>query len=265
MISVRQIKSQGSNSMIALARNIESLLYRATTANYPDYWEEDIVSLTLIKGLAGIFGAGTVQVPGNTIRTGLKAYLMRGDQSIRLADLGLLVSIRYHDGQTIEGIAALRTAAKDRDKNTFSSLKKDQMKKMNSAFPHSQVLLYDYDHITGMAFPASAEAVLGSYPLSWNDWVPYTHGAVISTALTSRLGLKSTGLYKTSLPLAYQLCFRYLYGLDMDYLPLHTDIARGLKPDRGAFKHLICLSVSHGSSDLPDIPGVSADIYSPLE
>ncbi|HOW81976.1 MAG TPA: hypothetical protein PK573_05405 [Spirochaetota bacterium] len=265
MISLRQMKNDGSSNIKGYAQKIESLMFQAATANYPEYWEDDIITLTLIKGLAGMFNGQDLLVPGNIIRSRWTSYMMRGDFDNRMADIGLLFSIRYHDGNTVQGIAAIKAAVKDRDRNTFSSIKKDHIKKLNTAFHHSQVLLYDYDHITGMAFPAVPEAVVGSYPMNWNNWVPYTHGASVSTEIVSSLGIKTTGLYKTAVPFSYQLCFRNLYGLDLDQHPLPLEIARGMKPDKGAFKYLLCVSVGHGNSEPPEDPEISREVYTPLE
>jgi hypothetical protein len=265
MISLRHMKNDGHSNIRAFTQKIEELLFQAATANYPDYWEDDIITLTVIKGLEDTFKGQDILVPGNIIRTKWSSFMLRSDFDHRMADMGLLISIRYHDGNTITGVAAIKAAAKDRDKNSFSSIKRDQVKKLNTAFHHSQVLLYDYDHIAGMAFPAVAEAVLGSYPMGWSNWVPYTHGAVVPTEMVSSLGVKTTGLYKTAVPLSYQMCFRYLYGLDLDQHPLPLEIARGLKPEKGAFKYLMCVSIGHGNSEPPEMPEINREIYTPLE
>lgn len=164
MISLRQMKNDGSSNIKGYAQKIESLMFQAATANYPEYWEDDIITLTLIKGLAGMFNGQDLLVPGNIIRSRWTSYIMRGDFDNRMADIGLLISIRYHDGNTVQGIAAIKAAVKDRDRNTFSSIKKDHIKKLNTAFHHSQVLLYDYDHITRHGLSGSARGRCGKLP-----------------------------------------------------------------------------------------------------
>jgi len=265
MISVQHIKNQGMNNTKELTQRIESLLYKATTGNYPDYWEEDIITLTVLKGIADIFGSREVTVPGNSIKTQWTLHMLNKDINNHLGDIAILATIRYHDGQNVEGVAAIKTAARDKEKNLFSSLKKDQIKKLNNNFHHSQILLYDYDHVTGMAFPAVPEAVLGNYPMNWNNWVPFTHGALVPAGLCAALSIKNTGLYKAAVPLSYQFCFRYFYGLDMDHGPLHLDIARGLKLEKGTFKYLLCLNLSHGNSEIPEPGPINREVYSDLE
>ncbi|RPI97273.1 MAG: hypothetical protein EHM32_01820 [Spirochaetales bacterium] len=182
----------------------------------------------------------------------MKALTLAGEPESELCSVAMLYKISYHDGQSVQGAGFLDAHAKDGGKNTFSSLKKDHLKRLHSIAHHSQLLLYDYDNITGMAFPATAESVLGAYPASWNAWTPYTVAATTPAHCALALNCKDTGLYKTSLPWSYQFCFRNIYGLDLDYGDAAVDTAKGVRFEKGRARYLVLVSVAHGGADLDD-------------
>ena len=265
MYSIKQVRGEGRNNIKGLLSGIEDVAYQSITGNYPDYWENDIISLSLIRGMITLINQKKIRVPGNVLQSHWSPYILNNDIEKRIGDIAFLIKTTFHDGHTTEGVAVLETALKDKAKNTFSSIKKDQTRKLNNTFPHSQVLLCDYDHITGMAFPTVPESIIGNYPHSWNSWVPFTQAAVIQSGLCYELGIKTTGLYKACLPFSYQLSYRYLYGVDLDFSKNALDIARGIKTTKGCIKYLICVSVAHGDSEPQKHFDFNREIYSKLE
>jgi len=92
------------------------------------------------------------------------------------------------------------------------------------------------------------------------------HGAsTVPANLAFTLGLKTTGLYKVSVPFSYQLCYRYLYGLDLDFNKQQLETAAGVNTARGNPKFLIQISASHGGALLLDNFEVDKSRYSEFE
>lgn len=249
---IRNITSSGKNTMKTLSSDMEDAIYSNVKEHYPDSWYEPIITKSLLKELSDILNQRTIQIPGGTIRTASMLNILAEDPDHELGDFGILAKIRYHDGQLIEGAAIFESVKKDHEKNIFSNLKKDVTKRIRSISHHSMLLMYDYDCITGMAFPTSAEAIIGGQPHGWDTWAPYTHAAAVQSNIALELGIKHTGLYKTAQPFSYQLCYRYLFGLDLDFQKTAVDTVKGFKSDRGNPKFLFIISASHGGYE-PDL------------
>ncbi|MBN1495171.1 MAG: hypothetical protein JXA07_00280 [Spirochaetes bacterium] len=246
---IKQIAPSGKNSMKSLTMELESLIYTVISAQYPVNWDSGAVTRSLFSGMKQLFDNKIIRTPGNAIQTSWRIKRLKTDPEKILGDIAFLVQIAYHDGQVVRGAALLDTALKDPGKNTFSSLNKNRIKKLTSTASHASLLLYDYDPICGMAFPSTVESIIGSHPHTWNSWMPYTYAATVPAGLMMSIDNKTTGLYKISLPLSYQLCYRYLYGLDLDHSVASLETAAGLRPDRGIMKYLIMISISHGGAE----------------
>ncbi|HDP79279.1 MAG TPA: hypothetical protein ENN21_00385 [Spirochaetes bacterium] len=251
----------GKASARSLLVSFENRLFHQVKGNYPMNWDEDFITRSVLNQMKSLFHRKRFRLPGNLLRTRWQQYRLAQDIDTPVADFALLFSILYHDGFLLEGAAFVMARAKDPDKNTFSGLRKDHLKKMHSVAPSSQLLLYDYDAVTGMAFPSVPDAIRGAYPHTWDNWVPYSHAAVIPSSTALALGSKTTALYKASLPLSYQLCFRWFFGLDLDFGNPAMDVARGKREDRGLAKYLVCVSVSHGGGEPVEEFSVNRDLY----
>lgn len=246
---IKQITPTSRDSMKSLTTELESIVYTDIRENYPGNWNSETMTRSLFSDMKRLFHDRIIRTPGNVIKSSWRLQRLKNDQDGILGDIAVIVQISYHDGQIVRGAAFLDTAEKDAGKNTFSSLNKNRIKKLLSIAPHAGILLYDYDPICGMAFPSTVESIIGSHPHSWNSWMPFTHAVAVPANLVLPLDNKTTGLYKISLPLSYQLCYRYLYGLDLDYSVTALETAAGLRADRGMAKFLIMIAISHGGAE----------------
>ena len=246
---IKQISAGDKNNIKSLTLEIENLVYSNVKENYPGNWDQGSITDSLFSDLKKLFHDRKIHAPGNTFRSSWGLYRLRDDSDPIFSDIAIIIQIAYHDGQTCAGVVYLNVGEKDAGKNIFSSLNKLKSRKLLSVAHHSQMLLYDYDAITGMAFPTVAESIIGNHPFSWNSWMPYTHAVTVPANLADSLDIKSTGLYKISIPFSYQLCYRYLYGLDLDYHKTALDVAAGLKPNKGFPKLLVLISVAHGGAE----------------
>jgi hypothetical protein len=147
------------------------------------------------------------------------------------------------------------------DKSSFSTLRKDHLKRFHSLSPSAHLLLADYDMIAGMAFPTLPEAIIGNYPHSWNSWTPFTHLASVASSAVLALGSKTSSLYKVSLPFSYQLCYRLIHGMDLDHSKAAVDFASGQREDKGLPAYIMRVQIAHGPWDLPKTESVISDAY----
>lgn len=258
---IKQLAPGGKNSMKSLSHELESIVYSSVKERYPSSWDRDVITSSLFSGMKSILHGKRILTPGNVIQSRWRMYRFGRDQENPFCDTAILVQVSYHDGQVIQGVAFLEIAEKDPQKNTFSGLNKTRIKKISSVGHSSRVILYDYDPISGMAFPSTAESIIGTSPHSWNAWLPYTHAVAVPAGLALALDNKSTGLYKASLPLSYQICYRYLYGLDLDFGKPAMEIATGARTDRGNPGSLILIAAAHGGAEPLDAFDFNRELY----
>jgi len=261
---VKKIRSRNQNSLKSAVFELENRLSDIISDSFPSSWDSDNINREIVSSLCELFNDKKIHAPGNSIKSRWKPYISIGKPEKEFGSIAILFNITYHDGHETEGITFYQSHTKDPDKNTFSSLRKDNLKRMNSNSPHSQLLLYDYDSITGMAFATSPEYVVGNSPHSWGNWLPGTHAATAPSDLSLSLGLKTTGLYKITLPFAYQLCYRNFFGLDLDHQKSVLDIGRGLKTDKGNPAYLITVSLAHGNSEPDTDFDIDRTVYTEL-
>ena len=182
---IQHLNSTGRDTMKSLSLQLESLVYANVRESYPARWDRDHITRELFSGLKRLLHGKTIHTPGSAMRSSWQLYRTKGDQEPGFGHCAILVRVAYHDGQTVTGAAFFETAEKDGGKNTFSHIAKNHYRKMLSVAPHAQLLLYDYDTITGMAVPSTAESVIGSHPHTWNAWIPYTHAVTVPAGPTS--------------------------------------------------------------------------------
>jgi hypothetical protein len=246
---IKQLAPGNRDGLESLTFELESLVYANVKENFPGNWDDDYITRSLLSSLKNLLHGKNIHTPGNMIKSFWHLHQLKDKTDTELGDVAVIVQISYHDGQISKGAVFQDIAIKDPGKNTFSNLNKNHYRKILSVAPHSQLILFDYDTITGMAFPSTAESVIASHPHSWNNWIPFTHAVTLPANLALSLDVKTTGLYKVSLPVSYQICYRYLYGLDLDYSAMALETAAGIKTGRGSPKYLILIAVSHGGAE----------------
>jgi len=245
---VKRVKSP-KNSLKDLVSAFDELVFRNVKEQYPHNWGDARIQ-SLFQSISLLLRRKRIRFPGGVIRTYGALYSLADEPEKKLSDIAVLCKINFHDGKSVEGATFLNVQLKDPDKNTFQGFRKDELRRMESIASHAQLLLCDYDCITGMAFTSIPESIVGYMPTPWEQWVPFTYAATAPVGLCNALGDKNTSLYKVSVPLSYQFCFRYLFGLDLEYRSIPLEVARGHRTDKGQAKYLMLLSVAHGGSAL---------------
>ena len=243
----------------------EKIVREHVYENFPDQWDEDFITLDLLKRLRKDFNYITLNVLKDVLRIDWQAYKFTGKPEHNYGDIGLLLNIIHRNGDKVQGVAFLEAKKRGQNNLKFPAIKIPQLSKINKMAPHSMVLLYDYEDIT-----------LFSYlPVEWkNAWgtylsiTPFTNAVVVPSNLIIRTGKKDTTLYKFSLPLSHQLCFRYFYGLDLEFNPKAIHVATGFSQSKGP-KYLLVINVIHGNLNLDNqnnsfIPNINHENYTEI-
>jgi hypothetical protein len=246
---IKQLAPGNRDSMKSLTYELETLIYSNVKESFPSSWNHQQITRSLFSDLKLLFNGKTIHTPGDAFKTQWTLMKQKDESDEIFGDFAIVVQVAYHDNQTVTGVVFYDVAEKDGGKNSFSNLHKNNYRRLLSVSPHSQLLLYDYDTITGMAFPSTAESIIGNHPHNWNTWIPFTHAVTVPANLALSLDVKTTALYKVSLPLSYQISYRYLYGLDLDYSTPALETAAGKKTVKGNPRFLILVAVSHGGSE----------------
>ena len=259
---IQPVKADLRSSMKTIVAQIENQILAQVKGGYPSGWNRDGITAHLLKDIGEDLNGKKVLVPGNSMKISWK--LLEAGKSFEryFAHVAILARITYHDGQVLEGVAFFDAVTKDPEKNTFSELKRDHLRRMHSISPHSHLLLYDYDMITGMAFPTIPEYVVGNYPNTWNSWIPYTNAGVIPAHAAIALGIKNTGLYKIAVPFSYHLCYRIFYGLGLDFNNTALETGKGKRAEKGVSRYLVQLSVAHGGAEPQSDFDINREVFS---
>ncbi len=261
---IKKIKSDRDN-LKSVMSELEEIVFRNVKERYPVAWDEDDITASLLKEIRDLFNGKRVVMPGNVLNSKWSVYISASEPEHWFGDAVFIFNINYHDGHSTTGAAVIDVNARDEGKSGFSTLKRDHLQRINSGAPHSQVLLYDYDVVPVAALPSQPEAVISNFPTNWGSWMPFTHAVTAPANAVLAMGDKSTGLYKLALPLSYQVCCRYLYGLDLDYSRQSLEIAGGNKPDRGRAKFLIAVSLAFGGAALNEEFDFDRSAYTELK
>lgn len=178
-------------------------------------WDEDHITRKLLSQLTTKLSGSLLSDMENKVVFFTPFKLRKGLEE-KYGDIAIIVSIEYTDGDKIEGIAFLEAKKKYKDTGVYSAIKWDQLERINSNAPHSQLLLYDFRNISEFS---STGLVPKKSPTSTNPMIqlPVTKFVVIPTNKAIQVKVNNERLYKLSLPLSYQIGYRYLNGFDLDF------------------------------------------------
>jgi hypothetical protein len=197
--------------------SIEAELHYRIERSIAFDWNEDFLSRTFCEILRDRSPFTFLTFDGETAETNVFFKKQSGKQENLFGDIGALVRIVTKDGTPITAWGYLEAKRRYRDSGEFDEIRWDQLERIEKNAPHAMLLLYDFIDI------GFNEDVSGDAPL---PDPPATRSVVVPIALARALGTKSIGLYQAATPLAHQLCYRYLHGLDLQPVKEFTDIQR---------------------------------------
>lgn len=183
-------------------------------------------------------------------------------------DIGILVKIMYRDGGVLEGVGFLEAKKRFPRKLTFDSLNLPQLSKLAKISPRTNLLLYDYEDITGFVSSSSVPlGLLKEQEVSQGLVLkPVTNALVVQTGVVLETKAKDLTLYKYGVPFSHQLILRYMQGLDLDHRQNVVDSVKGFNNKHGYCTYLLKVTISHGNAGIQDNKTeINGNIYKEIE
>lgn len=242
--------------------SIEKTLASQIRGNYPHDWYEDFITRSILKELRQLFEVTTLDIPNMSATLATKicweVYKLTGKAENKFGDIAIIVNSKFRSGELMEGVAFLE--AKKRTPNTieFDALDMQQIQRINKSAHHSMLLLYDYDPVLTTISPWNDKRL---YNPGFRDSLAQTHAVVVPTDLVLSLNTRNNTLYGFSSPFAYQLCFRYMQGMDLEFDSESLQTAKGYAIERGFPRYIMYVSVGRDGVE-PNIDiNINQDLY----
>jgi hypothetical protein len=250
-----------------LIGEVERIVKARVPGSHPAQWEEEAVTAGLLKSLASELDDTEISGfrQGFTMR--LSAFRQKGKRDSAAADISLLVRIARKDGSTLEGAAFIECKLKQDRKRTFDGFRLPELKKMFRASPFSQVLFLDYEDITSYSSNRSAQFP----PMEFSTWrggvpmTPCTYAALIPANVVIAQHRNDTSIYGFSVPLSYQLVYRYFHGFDLDLSEQALLAAQGQPTKKGVSEYLLAFSVFEEGTEAQEETGINRKAWGPIE
>jgi hypothetical protein len=200
---------------------VEGIFRSVIRGCYPTSWNEDHITYSITDQLATQLSSVRVSGFDRPFNVRWDPRKLRGTPEHKLGDLGIVVRLNSWSGEQIDGVGLLEAKRRYVDEAKFSAFAKDQLKRIVRNAPSSRLLLYDYSQIADFEDNLRTPLIWhSSDPLVWPyrsySVTPYSHCVTVPSSLVLATGLKSTALYKYSIPFSVQLCSRYLRGFDLE-------------------------------------------------
>src|SRR5208337_5374838 len=102
---IKQLASEGKDSMKSLSHELEALIYSNIKENYPNNWNRDFVTKSLFSDMKKLMDGKKIHTPGAALSSEWKLYQKIRDTESTTGDIAVIMQISYHDGQIAEGVA----------------------------------------------------------------------------------------------------------------------------------------------------------------
>lgn len=251
-----------------LLLTIEGCLDSCIRENYPNDWYEDQISRDICKGLRKRLGSIS-DVAGHSPWTERKinwaVFKQSGHKETKWGDIAVLVDIAFKGGTHLEGVGFLEAKKRNLKKASFDEIRERQLKTISHHAPLAQMLFYDYEPSTiGVRQTISPH---WETPYSRVEDVFTMHSsrvvcAPISTVLAGSIRTRDQ-LY-VSVPLSYQLVYRYLRGFDLHHRKEILEIIKGHVADTSLPAFLLKVSIRYDGA-IPDGPSINRAIWQPID
>lgn len=202
-------------SLNKFCQGIEELINELVEESVVLNWDEDYLTRRFLSQLKQRLNGSLITDLENRV-VFLTPFKLTKPVEKKFGDIAIIVNIEYGDGDNVEGIAFLEAKRKYKESRKFDALKWDQLERIYNEAPHSQLLLYDFRDIsefasTGLVAKKNATA---SSPMAQ---LPVTKFVTIPINKAVQVKQNNERLYKLSLPISYQLGYRYMNGFDLDF------------------------------------------------
>lgn len=217
MIMAVPVRQPDSLSTLYLTTN--QLFDDEITDAYPLAWDEDYISYRLCRTLQKHSPFEFERYDGQHVRVNIVG--VKNPRAVEGAngDIGVIVRFQTRSGKDLIGVGYLEAKRRYPKSGNFDAVKAEQLERIAAHTRYSFLLLYDYDEIV------FDRDISRDHERSVSPQAPSaSHAVLIPAPLALALGVKSTERYDYAAPLAHQICFRYLHGLDLEFLQTQDQV-----------------------------------------
>jgi hypothetical protein len=252
-------------SLMTLYTELENIFRQQILDSYPSDWDEDYITRKIFFEYRKLFR--NIQINGLSslpISINSAAYKFTGNPETQFGDIGFIVKITYPGSPPFEGVTSLEAKKIHKTKRRFEEIKGKQLNKISSAVQYPMLLMYDNQPIEKIHdysfFPSTRKAnhavvvPIDIVESIINDKDPYYFDEYKKS---KKMSIDGKSIYNFSVPLAYQILFRYFRGLDLDF---NKDLTRYIKGyqdedlsnqlERSLPQYLLLISVSYGDAEI---------------
>ncbi|WP_353932723.1 hypothetical protein WJM97_09105 [Okeanomitos corallinicola TIOX110] len=251
-------------SIMNLYSELENIFRQQILDSYPIDWKEDYITHKIFFEYRKLFR--NLQINGlssSTISINSAAYKFSGNPERLFGDIGFIVKITDADRNHFEGVTSLEAKIRHKKTGKFEEIKVNQLNRISKNLQYPMLLMYDYNPIDKFHdysfFPSTARrnhtAVV---PINIVKSIIPTVPDYLKKDKNSKTSIDTKGIYKFSVPLAYQIIFRYFRGLDLDFDQDLIRIMKGYENEElDAYdlreillpKYLLLVHVNYGNSE----------------
>jgi hypothetical protein len=212
---------------------VDSVINEEILDCHPRAWVEDVITYNWLRAVTRRFRKVTIEDVALPFTISWDAYKADGPVETKYGDIGIIVTSHL----SVNGKAALSTgvgfleAKRIDEKRRYSNMVWDQLRHEAANISGHRVLLYDYVSVDDASLNLQGLGFCGHLKSS-----PYrdVHASVVITQQVLAVQDRSRSVAGLGVPLGYQLCARYLRGLDLDYTLDRAEIFDSI-PGRARF------------------------------
>lgn len=249
-----------------LIAKIEEKIGPTISSCFPYEWDEDHITFSLLKSIRNNFNNFGYWGWGRRENVQWSAYKCNGKVESKYGDIGVLVKLIYKDGRVLEGVGFIEAKRRYQGKLTFDALKIPQLRRIKKNFPHSYLMLYDYEPITGFIgnYAVAPSELSGNRNSKGLATQPFTHALAVQTHTALATSAKDQSLYKHGIPFSHLLVHRYFNGLDLEFDNVILDNVKGCNSERGFVNYLVYATVYEPGARIEDERQINRNMYEEL-
>lgn len=196
---------------------VDSLITDAIIGCYSRNWNEDYITRRWLEAITGNLGPVTIADVSSPFSVAWDAYKATGKVENKYGDVGVIVRFQIRVGlesKTLVGVGFLEAKRLDPETGTYNHIRWDQLKRQGCNIASHRVLLYDFEEMEEAGLNLQSHGFCQHLEVE-----PYrrVHASVLITQHVLAVRSRSRSLRALGVPLGYQICSRYLRGLDLDY------------------------------------------------
>lgn len=213
-------------SLIKFSQEVENRILQEIRDAYPANWDEDYITRRITVALASLNGT-QVEYLTKFQNIFIAAFKQKGKAETNYGDLAIVVDITYADGDNLVGVAFLEAKRRYEKTTEYKKLDFVQLQRIYDNAPSARLLLYNYKPMSELAPTGLDGGNVSSGGSGLLPKLPSTYTSVMPANTAIHLKKKDDSIEKFSIPFSYQLAFRYLFGMELEFDKEKVDAALG--------------------------------------